>query len=245
MQQDEYLKLAEVEDEMWYFRSLHGHVRRELEAAGLPARARILDAGCGTGGLSLRLSTAHPEWNLSAIDFSALACDLARRRCGPAVDVRQASITALPFADETFDAVMPVDVISQVDDAVGAINECFRVAKRGALVIVNVPAYMWMWSYHDDACQTKYRYTRAEIRALLRQAGFREPRITHWNSLTFPAIWAKRRFFRTPADTSDVKRYPLPIEAGFSAAMGIEHAVIEMGGQWPWGSSIFAVARKP
>ena len=35
MQTDEYLKLAEVEDRMWYFRSLHRHVARELAKAGV------------------------------------------------------------------------------------------------------------------------------------------------------------------------------------------------------------------
>ena len=61
----EYLKLAEVEDRMWYFRSLHGHVEREL-AHALPAgrEARVLDAGCGTGGLILRLRERHPAWTL-------------------------------------------------------------------------------------------------------------------------------------------------------------------------------------
>src|SRR4051812_7110323 len=72
MQTDEYLKLAEVEDQMWYFRSLHTHVRRELEPA-LKGNAAVLDAGCGTGGLILRLRAAHPEWRYSGIDFMPLA----------------------------------------------------------------------------------------------------------------------------------------------------------------------------
>ena len=72
MNTDEYLKLADVEDQMWYFRSLHTHVRRELTAVlgatgagasslrseknGMTAsRPHVLDAGCGTGGLILRL----------------------------------------------------------------------------------------------------------------------------------------------------------------------------------------------
>src|SRR4051812_4229747 len=58
MNADEYLKLADAEDRMWYFRSLHRHVRRELErlekrSPGGEARSQILDAGCGTGGLIL------------------------------------------------------------------------------------------------------------------------------------------------------------------------------------------------
>lgn len=245
MQSDEYLKLAEVEDGMWYFRALHGHVRRELDAVFAAQAPAVLDAGCGTGGLILRLRAARPAWRYAGIDFMPLACELARRRCGAEVEVREASVTALPFADGSFDAVVSADVICQVDNPGAAVAEFFRVLRPGGRVVVNVPAYMWMWSYHDDSCQTKRRYTRPELRGLLRAAGFVDQKLTHWNALPFPAIWAKRKLFRSAADTSDVKRYPAPVEAVFGAAMAVERAWLQAGGRWAWGTSVFAVARKP
>ena len=274
MNTDEYLKLAEVEDQMWYFRSLHAHVARELaglvarqagktapvatgagghpppsgEDAAVPSKAvsrpQVLDAGCGTGGLILRLRAAPPAWKFAGIDFMPIACELARQRCGPEVDVRVATITELPFADESFDAVVSADVVCQVDNPAAAAAEFFRVLRPGGIVVLNVPAYMWMWSYHDDSCQTKHRYTRPEIDALLRDAGFRERRTTHWNALPFPALWAKRKIFRTSRDTSDVKRYPAPIEAACNGLMALEHAWMRAGGNWAWGTSVFGVARK-
>ena len=252
MNTDEYLKLAEVEDQMWYFRSLHGHIRRELApamgmangAASPPTRA-LLDAGCGTGGLILRLRSWFPKWKYAGIDFMPIACELARKRCGADVDIRVASITELPFANESFDAVVSADVICQVGNPEVAVGEFFRVLRPGGIVILNVPAYMWMWSYHDDSCQTKHRYTRPEIDALLRGAGFTGQWTTHWNALPFPVVWAKRKLFRTQRDTSDVKLYPAPIEAGFNGLMSMEHAWLRAGGRWGWGTSVFGVARKP
>lgn len=261
MNTDEYLKLAEVEDQMWYFRSLHGHVRRELAPLSSDAkssrsegrspgasgghRPHVLDAGCGTGGLILRLRAEQPEWKFAGIDFMPIACELARKRCGPDVDIRVASITELPFADGSFDAVVSADVVCQVDNPEVAAAEFFRVLRPGGIVVINVPAYMWMWSYHDDSCQTKHRYTRPEIDHLLRAAGFAERKTTHWNALPFPMVWAKRKLFRTSHDTSDVKLYPAPIEAGFNGLMAFEHAWLRTGGKWGWGTSVFGVARKP
>ena len=245
MQNDEYLKLAEVEDRMWYFRSLHAHVARGLEAGALADDAAVLDAGCGTGGLILRLRAAQPAWRFSGVDFMPVACELARRRCGAGTDIRQASITALPFADASFDAVVSADVICQVDDADVAMKEFFRVLRPGGTVVINVPAYRWMWSYHDDSCETKHRYTRPEVAALLAGAGFGGGRTTHWNALPFPLIFAKRKLFRRATDTSDVKPYPAPLEAMLGAAMAVEHAWLRAGGRWAWGTSVFAVARKP
>ena len=252
MNTDEYLKLADVEDQMWYFRSLHAHIRRELApvrgaANGTTAASprTLLDAGCGTGGLILRLRSWFPQWKFAGIDFMPIACELARKRCGPDVDVRVASITQLPFANESFDVVVSADVICQVDNPEVAVAEFHRVLRPGGIVVINVPAYMWMWSYHDDSCQTKHRYTRPEIDHLLRAAGFQGQWTTHWNALPFPVVWAKRKLFRTKGDTSDVKLYPAPIEAGFNGLMSVEHARLRAGGKWGWGTSVFGVARKP
>lgn len=244
MNTEEYLKLTEVEDGMWYFRSLHEHVRREL-APLLAAGSAVLDAGCGTGGLILRLRNRHPAWKFSGIDFMPLAVDLARRRCGASVELEVASVTALPGRPESFDAVVSADVICQVDDPARAMDEFMRVLRPGAVLVINVPAYMWMWSYHDDSCQTKHRYTRAEVAELLRRAGFRDIRTTHWNALPFPVVWAKRKVFRSERDTSDVKPYPKWVDRTFGGLMALEHAWLRCGGTWGWGTSVFAVARKP
>ncbi len=243
MQTDEYLKLAEVEDQMWYFRALHAHVRREL--AEMKRDAAVLDAGCGTGGLILRLREAEPAWKFAGVDFMPIACELAQKRCGPDVDIRVGSVTELPFADASFDALVSADVVCQVENPETAAAEFFRVLRPGGVVVLNVPAYMWMWSYHDDACHTKHRYTRPEIDALLAGAGFAARRTTHWNALPFPAVWAKRKLFRRSTDTSDVKEYPKILDAGFGGLMAIEQAWLRAGGRWAWGTSVFATARKP
>lgn len=251
MNNDEYLKLAEVEDRMWYFRSLHRHVGRLLKknlggnAAGAPRPHHLLDAGCGTGGMILRLRQEQPAWRWSGIDFMPIACELARQRCGAGVEIREASVTALPFADESFDGVVSADVLCQIVDADLAVKEFFRVLRPGGVAVINVPAYMWMWSYHDDSCQTKHRYTRPEVEALMREAGFADRRTTHWNALPFPLVWAKRKLLRSDQDTSDVKDYSAPIDAMFRAMMAVEHAWLKAGGTWAWGTSVLAVARKP
>ena len=229
---------------MWYFPAMHWYVQRAFRRAGVAADAHVLDAGCGTGGLSLRLRAAQPSWQMEAIDFSPLAVELAQRRV-PGVHFQEASVTALPFPDASFDAVACVDVISQVDDDRGALAELFRVLKPGGHFVTNVPAYMWLWSYHDVSCQTKRRYVRPQLRGLIEAAGFTDVDATYWNALTLPMLTVKRKVFRTAEDTSDVKPYPAALEAVFTCLMGIEHAWVRAGGRWAWGSSIFASARKP
>jgi SAM-dependent methyltransferase len=243
MELAEYHKMAEVEDRMWYFRSLRAHVRRALWRRLGGGPGAVLDAGCGSGGLLRHLEARAPHWRLSGIDLSPVACELARRRCR--APVREGSVTTLPFAASIFDAIVAADVLYELDAPGAALAEFARCLRPGGWIVVNVPAYRWLWSYHDVAVHTRRRFVRREVGALLRDAGFAVELNTHWNALPFLLLVARRKLFARPADTSDVKLYPAPLEWFFRGLMAVEHGWLRLGGRWPWGSSILAVGRRP
>jgi SAM-dependent methyltransferase len=228
---------------MWYFRALNRRIAHWLAKGLRPGPARILDAGCGTGGLVNHLRTQRDDWHLTGLDFSPRACELARLRTG--AEIVQGSITDLPFADETFDAVVSADVVCQVEDGAQALREFARVVRPGGVVLVNVPAFRWLWSYHDDTCETKHRFTRAELTFLGRAAGLEVSFSSYANGLSLPLIVARRKLFRPANPTSDVRLYPAPIEAVFSGMARLEFAWMGLGVPVPAGSSVFLAARKP
>lgn len=241
MQPDEYRKMAEVEDAMWYYRALHRHVTRSLSRQS-DATARVLDAGCGTGGLLRKLHETQPAWRLTGLDFSPLACELARERTGG--EVVQGSVAALPFADATFDAVVSCDVVCQVTEPATAIREFHRVLKPGGTVVLTMPAYQWMYSYHDKEVGNLRRYTRGEVNRLLRASGFAILAGTYWNTLLFPLAVLRRRIFPPPVPTSDVGLFPAPVETVFNCLMAMEHGWLGLGASLPFGNSVLTVARK-
>ncbi len=246
MRPDEYRKLAAAEDGMWYFRALHRHFFDELRFAGLTGRpARILDAGCGTGGLLRRLARWEPTWQLHGIDFSAAACAFARERCGEKVEIVEASALALPYEAGSFDAILSADVMCQLRDPATAFREMARVLRPGGVALVNAPAYQWMWSYHDDACESVHRFTRPEVAALYSGAGFVSRKLTHWNALPFPAVWARRKLFPPGPDSSDVQEASPLVERSLDIIMAVERAWWSAGGDWAWGTSIFGSGQKP
>lgn len=244
MEAVEYRKLAEVEDAMWYFRALHSHVERELASALGEGNATVLDAGCGTGGLIRRLAPRRPNWRWTGADIEPIACALAKERATTG-KICEASVTALPFAAESFDAVVSADVLYHVDDDAAALRQFFRVLRPGGVVVINVAAYRWLWSYHDVAVHSRRRYSRGEMLAKLRVAGFGDPRATYWNTLPFPLVVARRKLLPAPRDGSDVHLFPSPVERAFDVAMGLERAWLRAVGRLPFGSSVLAVARKP
>lgn len=226
---------------MWYYRALHRHVARSL-ARRLGPAARVLDAGCGTGGLLRRLHEAQPAWRLTGLDFSPLACELARERTGG--EVVPGSVAALPFADATFDAVVSCDVVCQVAEPAAAVREFHRVLQPGGTVVLTMPAYQWMYSYHDREVGNLRRYARGEVDALLRSAGFVITGSTYWNMLPFPLAVLRRRIFPPAAPTSDVGLFPAPVEAFFNGLMALEHGWLGLGAPLPFGNSVLTAARK-
>ena len=227
---------------MWYYRALHRHVVRSLVRALPPGPAQVLDAGCGTGGLLRRLHAAQPDWRLTGLDFSAVACEFARERTGG--EVVLGSVAALPFPDASFDAVVSCDVLCQVPDAARAAREIDRCLRPGGVAVLTMPAYQWMYSYHDRETANLRRYTRGEVSALLRDAGLGIIGGTYWNMLPFPLAVVRRKIFPPGRPGSDVTLFPAPVEAAFNGLMALEHAWIFCGGRLPFGSSVLTVARK-
>jgi SAM-dependent methyltransferase len=243
MQLDEYRKLAEVEDRMWYFHALNRRFALWLPRLLPAGPARLLDAGCGTGGLTNRLLATEARWQIQGLDFSPLACALARERTG--MNVVEGSITALPFKNGEFDAVLACDVLSQVDDDDLALRECARCVRPGGPVIANVPAYPWLRSYHDVATETKHRYTKGRLIDMYRAAGLEVVFATYVNFLPLPLLIARRKLFKPAQPTSDVHLYPAPVEAVFRGMGWMERQWIGQGWALPAGSSVFVVGRKP
>lgn len=226
---------------MWYFRALHAHVRAAL-AEFTGREAAMLDAGCGTGGLMRRLAD-EARWRWTGVDISPIAVGLARERA-PRAEVCAASVTTLPWAERSFDAAVSADVLYHLDDDAAAVRELRRVLRPGGVLVVNVPAHPWLWSYHDVAVEGRRRYTRAGVRRLLEEAGFAVERLTHWNTLLLPAIALRRKCLPAPRGGSDVQRAAGPVEAVLRGVMAVERAWLRAGGRFAAGSSILAAGRR-
>jgi len=110
--------------------------------------------------------------------------------------------------------------------------------------VLTMPAYQWMYSYHDRETGNLRRYTRGEVNALLAGAGFRVVGSTYWNMLLFPLVVLRRKLLPPSAPTSDVRLFPAPVEVAGNGLMALEHAWLGLGGRLPFGNSVLTVARK-
>ncbi len=242
MDRDYELQTHRAEDRHWWYRGRRTVIDRVLCGIDLPARARILDAGCGSGRNMLEL---RHHGDVTGVELSSTSAALARER--DAGEVITGSVLEMPFADDSFDLAVSLDVIEHLDDDLAALQELRRVVVPGGALLVTVPAYKWLWSGHDELNHHRRRYTRRSLKRVAEAAGWRQVRATYFNSLLLPVAILLRvldRFNRKATESSlDLWVPPAPFNWLLERPLSIEAAVIARGGSIPAGLSLLAVFR--
>ncbi|UPY35160.1 class I SAM-dependent methyltransferase [Sediminicoccus sp. KRV36] len=239
----EYALMDAVEDRMWWYRAMHGHALRAL--AHLPEDARILDAGCGTGGFLARLRAAHPQARLFGLEYAQEAAARAASKAG--THVAAGTVNALPFPSAYFDAVVSLDVLCHggVEEA-AALAEFRRVLRPGGLLVLNLPGHEWLRSAHDRRVHNARRYDRTRAATLLAGAGFESPASRHWNSLLLPLMIVQRKLRKSDEGAaSDVAPFPPWLDASLYSVCQLEAALLGAGLRFPAGGSLLATATRP
>jgi len=250
MNEHEYALMRRVEDSYWWYAILRESVAAEVKSH-LAGRAapRILDAGCGTGGMMAMLRREDLSWQVTGIDFSPEALEHTRERGFP--DVILGSVNALPFPNDSFDVVISLDVLyfEGVNDR-EALSEFHRVLKPGGLLVLNLPAFDLLRGEHDVAVRGVRRYTPFRVRRMLSQCNLEAMRVHCWNLWLFLPIlcWrgiSRMRHRSAPAQASSDLFMPPAFVNSVLTVLGRIDTAFCRAIRSPLGTSVHALARKP
>lgn len=239
--------MFELEDNHWWYLGLRALVCSSLNRILHKSdRLRILDVGCGTGGLLARCG-ANKAFGLDLSDEAIRFCKLRKLNNR----VIKASACAIPFNEQSFDLIVSLDVLYHrgVGSDLGALKEFYRILDQDGLVFLNLPAYDFLRSEHDRAIHTGHRYTRKELGEKVEKAGFEIEKITYRNTILFP--WAVvKRFWEGiflkngKIPRSDLRPLPDLINKLLACLLLLENRFIVSIFSFPFGLSLFCIARK-
>ncbi|HSF13788.1 MAG TPA: class I SAM-dependent methyltransferase [Erythrobacter sp.] len=236
-----YQSLRDSQDRHWWFVGRRRIVAQLIKRfVPLPAKARVLEAGCGYGG---NLAMLGELGDVQAFEFDddarAHAAMLSRRSVayGRLPD-------AIGFDNDRFDLIAMLDVLEHIDDDIGSLTTLGDRLAHGGSLLLTVPAVPWLWSDHDVLHQHKRRYTRALLTQRLHEAGFDVAGIGYFNTLLFPLALVQRLLARIlSGGESDHAAPPEPLNAILTAIFSFEAKLLGRV-PFPIGLSLFAVARK-
>ena len=235
-----------LEESHWWFVGRRDMVWRLLK--NLDRNLSLLEVGC-SGGPLIRLLQRKGFEKVAGIDINECSVELCRS-LGNA-DIRVADGCSTGFGDEQFDMVIASDVLEHIDEPIWCLIEWLRILKPKGRLIVFVPAFQFLWSWHDEVNRHYRRYSKQEIVILLEQAGFCIERATYWNfCLFFPALLVRtiRRVFsrqRRGKEGGDLTASGKIVNRIFEGVLKFENSVLASGLNFPFGLSLFAIARKP
>lgn len=252
MDPSEYDNIARLEARHWWYRGMAAislnFLRRAFDdgakrAAAREGEFRLLDAGCGPGGMLTRLSALGRPFG---VDLHPLALAHASGKA----PLARAAVEHLPFAEDSFDLVTSFDVLYHlaVGDDEAALREFARVLRKstpgkpGGILLIRLPAWEALRGAHDVAVHTRHRYAAPELRSKLRAAGFHIKRLTYANTLLFLPILLRRILQPDSQAGSDVE-LPSPALNRFLEFL------LHLEKNWlayfnlPFGVSLFALAQ--
>ncbi|HYZ15655.1 MAG TPA: bifunctional demethylmenaquinone methyltransferase/2-methoxy-6-polyprenyl-1,4-benzoquinol methylase UbiE [Candidatus Acidoferrum sp.] len=111
--------------------------RRAVTELAAPRGGTVVDLCCGTGDLVFHLLRSDPQLRVTGVDFTLPMLEGARARARKADPQQRATflegdVTALPFADASFDGATMGFSMRNVVDVLGALREARRILRPGA-----------------------------------------------------------------------------------------------------------------
>ena len=245
-----FATLEAVEDRHFWFcarKRVVGAVLRQLTSR-LKAGYRVLELGCGNGGMLRLIEECSPGGEVVGMDLYAEGLRHARRRSACALvrgDVRRA-----PFR-EAFEVVGMFDVLEHVQDDVDILEDVRRMLAPGGALLITVPAHRALWSYFDVAAHHARRYSCDELQVKLAAAGFEVEYVTQFMGVIYPLVWLGRRVKQALGAAGDVvgrTQSELRITRGVNGLLGFalagEAELVRHRRRLTIGTSILALARR-
>ncbi|MFO0953634.1 MAG: class I SAM-dependent methyltransferase [Isosphaeraceae bacterium] len=172
-----------------FLRHIEGaEARGEALATRLPRTGRVLEVGCGTGGLLSALAREGRE--AVGVDIASRWLVVARRRLedrGLEVSLVAAEAERLPWPDSSFDVVAADSLLEHLDDPGAALREFRRVLRPGGTLVVWSPNRFTLSTDPHLGLWGLGWLPRGLLPAYLRWRGR-----TEWPPRTLSAVWAGR-----------------------------------------------------
>jgi SAM-dependent methyltransferase len=187
----EYANIANAERDFWWYRGMERILYTLLDPFAKNG-ASVLEVGCGTGYMASRLSRQY-GWRMFPTDLQREGLVYGLKQ--GIERMAQSEISALPFADGGFDAVVSLDVMVYLPRGEEglAIAELARVLAPGGLLVLRTAALEILRSHHAEFTGEVQRYTRPQMLRLAADHGIKVLRCTYANCLLMPVALAKFR----------------------------------------------------
>jgi SAM-dependent methyltransferase len=235
-----------LETHHWWFLAKRRFVKTILDLY-LPSKGgRILDIGCGTGGM---MELLKEYGSVFGMDSHEEACSFSRRR-NP-FPLLKGDANHLPFRKGAFRLIVLLDVLyhQHILDDQAVLNQVHDLLAPKGYLLITDSAFATLKSTHDRAVMARHRYTIGELAKKMKKAGFSILKKSYLYFSLFPLVVLSRAMGKLPLKSSgsaihsDLKETNPLINKILLFLLGWEGWFLRIS-TFPWGSSLIILAQK-
>ncbi|MFA5086735.1 MAG: class I SAM-dependent methyltransferase [Candidatus Paceibacterota bacterium] len=206
----------------------------------------IFEIGCGTG---YQMPVLEKYGKAEGLDINPNAVKVAIKN---RLNVKVGDAEDSDFGSNKFEAACLFDALEHIKNDSHVVKKIYSCLKNNGFLFLTVPSYNFMFSEHDRAMGHFRRYNKRELLSMLKNNGFEVIKSGYWNFLLFPAVLAMRlfknflRLFIKEKINKPESSNPHPLLNNlFYKGLMLENFLIKKNISFPFGVSLFVVARKP
>src|SRR3989344_1075595 len=244
MNDSEILRMAQFEKEYWWHKGKVYLIKTFLDQY-FPGRRdlNIMEIGCGTGGVTGFLTDYGAVTGVDTSHEAIHHVSQVGLKEAVVADVNEMDID--PY-EKQFDLVLALDVLEHIQDDLETMRRVGMMLKPGGLFFINVPAYKFLWSEHDEALLHKRRYHSYELTKKLENCGYRILKSSYFVTFSFPGIVLYRLWGNLFGKTAYPKTtyVPLPkyLNDFMTNILKFEANIVKRG-RLPFGATLTVIAQ--
>jgi ubiquinone/menaquinone biosynthesis C-methylase UbiE len=213
--------------------------------------ATMMDIGCSSGFFLGLLRQRFP--NSVVVGADCVRGPLERlSKSLPDVPLLQFDLLKCPWPDQSFDALILLNVLEHIEDDLGAARQAYRILKPGGVAIIEVPAGPQLYDVYDKQLLHFRRYRMPDLLNRLRTSGFEIVARSHLGFFIFPAFWmVKKRNQKYLKASAKIQQEVVRRSIGSHSSSRLMHAIMRLESKlrkliyYPFGIRCLVTCRKP
>lgn len=194
----------------WWIRTRFLYIDKLFNFFSKNKKLIVAEYGCGTGQNLWYLKEESPVTNQISkavgIDpnlSSDFKTDWSDEKFKLSSDLNE-------FKSGEADAVLAMDVLEHVDNDEEALKHWVSTMNKDGHILITVPAFQSLWSYHDVFLEHKKRYTKKDLTEVARKAGLKPVYIKYAFGYLFPVVYIVRKLTKGSKEDSGNQDLKLP-----------------------------------
>ncbi len=233
-------KYQELQESHWWF-MVRDNLLMDLVFKNIKKGSLVMDFGCNYG---------HAVKLLGDKGYESFGVDVSREAVnyGRSININDISlISEKDIQNNSLDAVISMDVLEHIDNDKETLEYIWSKLKPGGLMIVTVPAFMFLWGVQDEISHHFRRYKLSELLYLAGEVGdFEIVKKTYFNSFLFMPVAIIRvlsKLFKLKSRNSDLDINSVFLNKIFFKIFDLERRLLKYI-NFPFGVSALLVLRK-